>query len=84
MGALFGTPRNFEERLQLAFRGSAKEQKESTKKFRRIRQLRFAVAQGRGPLGRKDLKLLADNPLPAKAKLGGSNVFKRNLGGTTR
>ena len=76
---------SFEERLQLAFRGSAKEQKTATKKFNRLRRLR-ATGLGRSnrPLGSKDLKLLADNPLPAKAKLGGSNVFKRNLGGTTR
>lgn len=75
MSALFGQ-QGFEERLALAFRGSAKEQREAGKSSARKER-----AEARGfdvtnfPLG---------PALLTGQTLGGtpSNIFKKNLGGT--
>ncbi len=59
---------NFQDRLELAFRGSAKEQKKATKEFRKRARARFKSFAGATSLDKKKLG-------------GGSNIFKSNLGG---
>lgn len=83
MSTLFSGPGGFEDRLELAFRGSAKEQKEATKKFSRLKSLRSPFRDPGRRLGSFDLQLLKDNPLSPKSTLGSSNIFKSNLGGTS-
>jgi hypothetical protein len=72
MSSLFRT-QNFEERLELAFRGDAGEQRKSRKEFQRARR-RLQMTQP-GLFG-----------VSTKATLGRSNIniFKSNLGGTNR
>ncbi len=72
MSMLLG-PQTFEERLELAFRGDAGEQRKARKGF--LKKRREALGLDLGP-GR----VLGTPGQP----LRGSNIFKSNLGGTNR
>lgn len=78
MSSLFTTPQNFQERLELAFRGSAQEQKETTKEFaKERRQERSRQFSQKGLLEKFSSRV--------RPKLGATtNIFKANLGGTNR
>lgn len=71
MSALFNQPRDFEDRLSLAFRGDAGAQKKATKSFRQERRKEGLFSR---PFGATPG---VTQPAPT-----GNNVFKRNLGGT--
>lgn len=74
MSAFFG-PRNFEDRIELAFRGSAKEQRKAQKEFgvKRRAALPFSTSGFQQFIDRR-----------SKETLGRPNIFKANLGGTGR
>ena len=75
MSQIFGTS-NFEDRLDLAFRGDAGEQRKRRKKLLKSGGGGFFGVPG---VGRKTAKDKVSSPSSV-----GSNVFKSNLGGTNR